>query len=120
MAKKKKEEVTFIENSQAHEKKHPVHGMTKTEIEKLKAKHGQLHMLVVEDKWAILKAPSRKVLSMASASASKDPMKFNEIILKNCMIAGDDEIQTDDAYFLAASSQISEIIEVKEAKISKL
>lgn len=93
---------------------------TKKEIEALKTEHGQLHMLTVEDKWAILKAPSRKVLSLASAKATKDPMQFNEIILKNCMILGDEEIRTDDAYFLAASGQLSQIIEMKEAKLEKL
>ncbi|WP_107039967.1 hypothetical protein [Brumimicrobium mesophilum] len=93
---------------------------TQEEINALKAKHGALHMLEVEDKWAILKAPDRKTLSAASAIAAKDPMKFNEIILKNCMVAGDEEIQKDDAYFLAASSKIPEIIEIKEAKLEKL
>jgi len=93
---------------------------TKKEIEALKAKHGQLHMLNVEDKWAILKAPSRTVLSLASVKGTQDPMRFNEIILKNCMVLGDEEIRTDDAYFLAASGQLSKIIEMKEASLEKL
>lgn len=93
---------------------------TKKEIEDLKAKHGQLFMITVEDKACLLKKPTRKVLSMASSVASKDPMKFNEIILKNCWVAGDEEIKTNDDYFLGASQKIAEIIEFKEAELVKL
>lgn len=93
---------------------------TKKEIEDLKAKHGQLFMITVEDKACLLKKPTRKVLSMASSVASKDPMKFNEIILKNCWVDGDEEIIKDDDYFLGASQKIAEIIEFKEAELVKL
>lgn len=93
---------------------------TKKEITELKARHGQLFMITVDDKACVLKKPSRKVLSLASSVATKDPMKFNEIILKNCWVAGDEEIKTDDDYFLGASSKIAEIIEIKEAELVKL
>ena len=90
------------------------------EIKALKAKHGQLFQITVEDKSCIVKKPSRKALSYASSVASKDPMKFNEIILKDCWVAGDKEIQTDDEYFLGAAAKIAEVIEVKEAELVKL
>lgn len=93
---------------------------TKERIEELKAKHGELHLLRVEDKSCILKSPSRKVLSYASGVATKDPMKFNEIILKDCWVDGDEEIKTDDSYFLGASAKIAELIVVKEATLEKL
>ena len=41
-------------------------------------------------------------------------------ILNDCFLGGDEEIKTNDAYFLAVSSKLSEIIEVKEAKLVKL
>ncbi|MCZ2393054.1 MAG: hypothetical protein LC105_04245 [Chitinophagales bacterium] len=94
--------------------------LSQEEINQLKAKHGALHLLEVEDKWAILKNPSRKTLSYASSVASKDPIKFGEILLKDCMVAGDDEIQNEDAYFLAASAKVAELIKVKEATLVKL
>lgn len=92
----------------------------KEEIEKLKAKHGELFLIKIEDKQCILKKPSRKTLSYASSVGAKDPMKFNEIMLKDCFLIGDEEIKTDDAYFLAAAAKIGEIIEVKEAELVKL
>jgi len=47
-------------------------------------------------------------------------MKFNEIMLNSCWIDGDEEIKTDDSLFLAASSKLAELIEVKEAELVKL
>lgn len=38
-------------------------------------------------------------------------------ILNDRFLGGDEEIKTNDAYFLAVSSKLSEIIDVKEAKI---
>lgn len=93
---------------------------TKEEIKKLKATHGPLFMLTVEDKACILKKPSRKALSYASSVATKDPMKFNEIILKNAWVDGDKEILEDDDYFLGASAKLAEIIEVKGAELVKI
>lgn len=90
------------------------------EIKSLKAKYGDIFMLKIEDKSCILKKPSRKVLSYATSVAAKDPMKFNEIMLNDCFVAGDEEIKTDDSYFLAAASKISELIEVKESELVKL
>jgi hypothetical protein len=90
------------------------------EIKALKAKHGDIFLLNIEDKACILKKPSRKVLSYATSVAAKDPMKFNEIMLNDCFVAGDEEIKTDDSYFLAAASKISDLIEVKESELVKL
>ena len=94
--------------------------VTKEQIEQWKSQHGDIFQLTIEDKTAYLKKPSRKVLSYASTIGTKDPMKFNEIILNECFIGGDEEIKTDDAYFLAAASKLAEIIEVKEAELVKL
>src|SRR5690554_5109067 len=93
---------------------------SKKEIEAVKAKHGKLHMLTVEDNWAILNEPSETGLGLARVKGTQTTMGFNEIILKNCMVLGDEEIRTDDAYFLAASGQLSKIIEMKEASLEKL
>lgn len=54
--------------------------LTKEQIDKLKKQHGELFQLNIEGRTAILKKPSRKSLSYATSVASKDPMKFNELI----------------------------------------
>ncbi len=87
-----------------------------------KAKHGQLYEVVVgegeEAKKAILRSPSRQ--DMSYAMSVKDPIKMSETILKNCWVAGDEEIKTDDQYFLGAISQIDTIMQIKTAEIKKL
>lgn len=95
-------------------------GITQKQINEWKAKYGEVFKLKIEDKECYLKTPDRKTLSYASSIASKDPLKFNEILLNNCWLEGDEEIKTKDSLFLAASSKIAEIIEVKEAELEKL
>lgn len=97
--------------------------MTSTEvtpeiIAQWKKEHGDVFKIEVEDKVAYLKTPTRKTLSFASST--KDSFRFNEIILKDCWLAGDEEIKTNDSYFLAACSKLDGIISVKQAELVKL
>lgn len=94
--------------------------ISKQQIENWKKEHGDVFQLNIEDKTAYLKKPDRKTLSYATSVASKDPMKFNEIMLNGCWLGGDAEIKTDDSLFLSAAAKIAELIEVKEAELVKL
>ena len=94
--------------------------ITQEQIDAWKKQHGDIYAIKVDGKTAHLKKPDRKTLSFASVAGQKDPMKFNEIILENCFIGGDEEIKKDDSLFLAASAKIVELIEVKEAELVKL
>jgi hypothetical protein len=53
-------------------------------------------------------------------AGKESPLKFNEVILNDCWLAGDEEMKSNDSLFLAVSSKISELIEVKEAELEKL
>ena len=83
---------------------------------------GNLFEAVVEDKKAVLHKPSRNDLSFARAGRSlgKDMLKFYEIILKQCWIDGDIEIQESDSHFFGVMPLLDEMIEIKEAEIKKL
>ena len=94
--------------------------VTKEQIKQWKAKYKEVFVLRVDDKVAYLRTPDRATLSSASTLATKDPMKFNEAILTNCWLGGDEEIKTDDALFLSASSKLGELIQIKEATLEKL
>ena len=67
-----------------------------------------------------MRIPDRNTLSYASTLATKDPLKFNEVVLNNCWLGGDEEIKTDDALFLAASTKLPDLIQIKEATLEKL
>ena len=94
--------------------------VTKQQIQESKKQYGDVYVLNIEGKKAYLRTPDRQTLSYASTLATKDPLKFNEAILTNCWLGGDEEIKTDDALFLSASSKLGELIQIKEATLEKL
>jgi hypothetical protein len=93
---------------------------TKEQIEQWKAKHGDVFCIKVEEKACYLKKPSRKTLGYASMAAKTNPLKFNEVLLNDCWLAGDEDIKTDDDLFLSVTGKMVELIEVKEADLEKL
>lgn len=93
---------------------------TKEQVNEWKHKHGEVFRVVVEDKACYLRKPDRKMLSFAASAGKTDPMRMSETLLKNCWLDGDMEIQTDDAYFLGASSKLDQLITIKEAELEKL
>ena len=94
--------------------------ITKEQIQEWKQQYKDIFVISVEDKKAYLRTTDRQTLSYASTLATKDPLKFNEVVLNNCWLGGDEEIKTDDALFLAASSKLPDLIQIKEATLEKL
>ncbi len=93
---------------------------TKEQIAIWKAKYGDVFEVSVEGKYCYLRKPDRKTLSFGSTIGVSDPMKFNEIVLANCWIEGDEMLKTDDECFFAVIQRLNELIEVKTAEIKKL
>lgn len=93
---------------------------TPEQIEAWKRQYGDIFAVTVGDGICYLKKPSRKALGYATFASKSDPLKFNEVILNECWIDGDESIRTDDSKFLGLSGVLSELIEVKEAEIKKL
>ena len=93
---------------------------TKEQIAEWKAKHGNIFRIKVEDSVCYLKKPSRKALGYAATAGKDNPLKFNEVILNDCWIAGDEEIKTNDELFLSVSPKLNELIEIKETELEKL
>lgn len=94
--------------------------VTKEQIQEWKKQYKDIFVISVEDKKVYLRTPDRKTLSYASTLATKDPLKFNEVILDNCWLGGDEEIKTNDELFLAVSSKLPDLIQIKEATLEKL
>jgi hypothetical protein len=90
------------------------------QIDSWKKEHGSVFLIEVGGKKAYLRGADRKTISYATAIGAKDPMAFNEALLQNLWLEGDEEIKTDDALFMGASSQLSELIEIKTATLKKL
>lgn len=95
--------------------------LIKETVAALKKKHGINEVFVVEsdDLIAYLKRPSRKQLAYAMTLAQTDPLGMTEEILKSGWLEGDEELQTEDKYFLSISSQIDALIETTHVAIKK-
>lgn len=105
-----KEEKTILKGSD----------VTQEMIDAWKKQYGDIFRVKVEDKTCYLKVPTRKTLSYATQASKTNPLKFNEIIIDGCWLGGDEDFKTNDSYFLALSSKLDEIIEVKEVELEKL
>lgn len=94
--------------------------VTPQQIEAWKKEHGNVFLIEVGGKKAYLRGADRKTISYATAVGAKDPVAFNEALLQNLWLAGDEEIKTNDSLFMGASSQLHELIEIKAATLKKL
>lgn len=93
--------------------------ITQEKIDGWKKQHGDIYLIEVEDKACVVRKPNRKDLSFAML-LKDDPIKFNETLLNNLWVDGDEELKTNDDYFLAVSSQLGELLQIKEATLKKL
>lgn len=93
----------------------------KAKVAELKKKHtiNEVFVLEVEDKVAYIKRPSRNQLKYAMTANQNDPLGLAEEILKSGWLEGDEELQTEDKYFLDISRQIDTIIETTNVTIKK-
>jgi len=88
-------------------------------IEKWKKQHGDIFKIEVDGHVCYLKKPDRKTLAYVS-TLGNNPMRFNEVLLENCWLGGDEVIKTNDDLFLSVSQKLPELISVKTAEITKL
>ena len=68
---------------------------------------------------AWVQKPNLKVFSMFSKIAQEDNIKALKVLLTNIFLEGDKRILEDDDFFLAAMSQLEEIVSVQASRIKK-
>ncbi len=90
------------------------------QIEVWKAEYKDIFKISVEGRVGYLKKPGRKAIGYASSFGTKDPMKFNEVILNDSWLGGDEELRTDDELFMAVASKLGELVVFKTAELEKL
>ena len=95
---------------------------TKEQLKSWKEKYGEVFEISCDDKKAVLHKPSRTDLAfaMAGSNQAKDSVKFSELLLNQCWIAGDEEFKNDDTYFFSAVPVLGALSETKEAEVKKL
>jgi len=93
---------------------------TAEQIEKWRKQYSEVFEFGCKDKVCYLKKPGRKELSFASMTAGRDEYKWNEAIVEACWLGGDDEIKTNDDYFLPLCGQLAVLVEREDSYIKKV
>lgn len=93
---------------------------TPEQVKEWKAKHGDVFALKVEGSVGYVKRPGRVEISHAEVMSGGSNTRYNETVLTDCWLGGDDGIKHDDRMFFGVSTQLDEIIEVATATVEKL
>jgi len=93
---------------------------TETQIAMWKKQHRDVFEIIAGDKVCYLKRPDRQTLKAAVAVGEQDAMRYDEIVLENCWLGGDEEIKDNDNYFLEVVPVLAEIVDYGRAAIKKL
>lgn len=93
---------------------------TVAEIDEWKKRHGDIYAIKVDGHVCYLRKPTRRDLSFASSAGKKDPLKFNETLLRDCWLGGSEAIRRDDDKFMGASGVLDKIVPYAEAELEKL
>jgi|SRR6218665_116154 len=89
------------------------------EVETLKAKFKDVFEITVGGSVCYLRKPNRRELGAATSLAQNDPMAFNESLLADCWLAGEEAIKTDDELFLSVCAHLPALVEVQASELKK-
>jgi hypothetical protein len=65
-----------------------------------------------------LKKPSRTAISLSMSMEERDPLQGKEIILRDCLLEGDD-VFSDLDYFLSACTIVDQLTTIRRAALKK-
>jgi len=94
--------------------------LTPEQIAELKAKHGQIFAYDVDDKVCYLRSVDRNTYSLAAAKVSTSPAKFNEIVIQNIWLGGDEDIKNKDEYYFGLVDFVEELMAKKKGTLTTL
>jgi hypothetical protein len=99
-----------------HEKK----GSATTEqINAWKEKYGKVFFYEVEDRICYLRPVDRNTYSLALSKISTSPAKFNETVLKEIWLAGDEEITKNDSLYFGLIDFVEELMNKKKGSLGE-
>ncbi len=104
--------------------KEPICGLSATELDHLKAKHGYLSLITVTDNTkeyqGIFKEPTMDILSAVTALSKQDEVKASLALFDNCLVQCDEEMKQRPRIKLSAIAQLSETMKPLEGHIKNL
>jgi hypothetical protein len=93
------------------------------QLEQLKAKHGEISLIVLENKdteqkvAGLFRQPDRKIMSLIGPYIESNSVKAAELITGACMVAGAEVIKSEPAYYIQAGTKIMDQMPKVEAQI---
>lgn len=93
--------------------------VTTEDVRKWKAQFGSVFKYETEDgKVAYFRTPDRKILGLSTSAP--DTVAGNEMVAKNCFLAGDDAIITEDKYFFGLQKKMAQLVKVASGNLEEL
>jgi hypothetical protein len=90
-------------------------------IAEWKQKYGEVYEFTSDDgRRCWLRRPTREILRAANKASGDDTIKWNEIIVENCLIAGDEAFKTNDRLFFGLSKTLTELVEAAKVELKKI
>lgn len=94
---------------------------TKAQIEEFKKKYGSVFQYTTKDgKSCLLRSPDLNILDACRTISGGSSIKFDEALLSNCWIAGDEELKTVDKYKIGLFDWLGGIIQKIEGELEEL
>lgn len=92
----------------------------KVETKKKYGENAKVHQYTVDDRVAYLRSVDRDTYSAAASKVSTSPAKFNDVVLQNIWLGGDETIKTDDRYYFGLIDFVEELMAKKKGNLKEL
>ncbi len=90
------------------------------QIAEWKAKHGKIFAYEVDDKVCYLRTVDRNSYALGASKVTTSPAKFNEVIIENIWLGGDEALKKEDSYYFGLSEFVDELMNKKKGSLTEL
>lgn len=94
---------------------------TKEQIKKYKDEHGTLYRYTADDgKSCLLRSPDLNILDACRTVSGGSSIKFDQALVENCWVDGDEELKTVDKYQMGLFDWLGSIIQKVDGQLEEL
>lgn len=93
---------------------------TAEQIAKWKEEHGKVFKYEVDGKVAYLRSVDRNTYALAASKVATSPAKFNEIVIQNIWLGGDEDLKKEDEYYFGLIDFVEELMAKKKGSLETL
>ncbi|OWP83883.1 hypothetical protein BWK59_08175 [Flavobacterium davisii] len=113
-----------MSHTENQENKETIQKVASETISSLKIEHGQdlrkLTLPANEDETEFIEVmavvPKRKIIGQYQKYERIDPLKAQEIVVKNCVLTDKEKVLADDGLFYSAFTALTELMPIRQGK----